>query len=398
MLFFLLRFVTIEEASFCDLNFKFCYQFNIATLSILHPHFMSRVYNFSAGPAAIPEAVLQKAQAELLDYGHSGMSIMEMSHRGNAFTQVLDEATELLRELMQVSEDYDILFIPGGASAQFALIPMNFVVNKQADYVDTGVWSTKAINEAGRILDVNTIASSKDADYNYIPTLDTATFNPNADYFHITTNNTIYGTCYDTLPNTGKVPLIGDMSSDILSKEYDVSRFGMIYAGAQKNIGPAGLAICIIRKDLLDRCSSSLPNVFNYRTIAENESMYNTPPTFGIYMCKLVLEWLKAQGGVAAMEQVNLEKAACLYDFLDNASLFKSTVQPPFRSIMNVPFVTGSEALDAQFLKEAEQAGLTQLKGHRTTGGMRASIYNAMPLAGVQALVAFLKRFEMANK
>lgn len=358
---------------------------------------MKRVYNFSAGPAALPTSVLEKAQKELLDYRNSGMSLMEMSHRGKEFTEIIESATALLKELMQVPDHYKILFVPGGASVQFAMIPMNFAPNRIADFVDTGVWSEKAIREAERMMEVNIVASGRNAGYCSIPELNATTFNPAADYVHITTNNTIYGTRYQKLPDTGHVPLIADMSSDILSRPYDVSQFGMIYAGAQKNIGPSGLAVCIIREDLLGRCPEHLPNIFNYRVLAAHNSVYNTPPTFGIYLCKLVLEWLKEQGGVHEIEKINEAKAGLLYAFLDHSRLFRATVQAPYRSIMNIPFGTGSEEIDNRFISEATAAGLAQLKGHRTVGGMRASIYNAMPLSGVQALVDFMKKFELEN-
>lgn len=358
---------------------------------------MKRVYNFSAGPAALPTPVLEKAQKELLDYRNSGMSVMEMSHRGKEFTEIIESATALLKELMLVPDHYKILFVPGGASAQFAMVPMNFALNRVADFVDTGVWSVKAIREAKKMMEVSIVASSRSADYRFIPELNAKTFNPAADYVHITTNNTIYGTRFHELPDTGHVPLIADMSSDILSRPYDVSQFGMIYAGAQKNIGPSGLAVCIIREDLLERCPEDLPNIFNYRVLAAHNSVYNTPSTFGIYICKLVLEWLKEQGGVHEIEKINEAKAGLLYEFLDHSRLFRATVQAPYRSIMNIPFGTGSGDMDMQFIREATAAGLAQLKGHRTVGGMRASIYNAMPLAGVQALIDFMKKFELEN-
>lgn len=359
---------------------------------------MERVFNFSAGPSALPEAVLKKAQSEMLSYGGSGMSVMEMSHRSKEFMAIIESAEALLRELMNIPDNYKVIFTQGGASMQFAMVALNLMnKNKKADYVNTGMWSKKAIKEAGRYGTVNVVASSEDKTFNYIPSLDPATFSADADYFHITTNNTIYGTRYQELPHTGNIPLIGDMSSDILSKSYDVSKFGLIYAGAQKNLGPAGVTIVIIREDLAGNAMASTPTMLNYTSYIENGSMYNTPPTYGIYLCKLVLEWLKDQGGVTAIEEVNNQKANLLYSFLDSSNLFKGTVVAKDRSIMNVPFVTGSEELDNKFIKEATANGLVQLKGHRSVGGMRASIYNAMSLEGVQKLVAFMKNFETEN-
>lgn len=360
---------------------------------------MQRVYNFSAGPSALPEEVLKKAQSEMLCYGTSGMSVMEMSHRSKDFMSILDSAESSLRELMQVPDNYKVLFLQGGASSQFAMVPLNLMnKNKKADYVNTGAWSKKAIKEAKRYGTVNVIASSEDKTFSYIPELDAATFDKDADYFHITTNNTIYGTRFAELPDTGNVPLVGDMSSDILSKHYDVSKFGLIYAGAQKNLGPAGVTVVIIREDLAGNAMDFTPTMFNYKEHIENGSMYNTPPTFGIYLIGLVLNWLKEQGGVAAIEQTNIDKANTLYNFLDESSLFKSTVAGKDRSVMNVPFVTGNEEIDAKFIKEATAAGFVQLKGHRSVGGMRASIYNAISLEGVQKLVDFMKQFETNNK
>ena len=359
---------------------------------------MNSVYNFSAGPAMLPPPVLEMVQKELRDYRNSGMSIMEMSHRGPQFTEVLEQAIALFREVMQIPDNYKVLFLQGGASLQFTMVPLNFAggTASKTGYVDTGVWSDKAIKEAQKLTPVEVLASSKEENYNYIPKVDLSKAN-GLDYLHITTNNTIYGTRFPEIPLPAGIPLIGDMSSDILSKVYDVSQFGMIYAGAQKNIGPSGVVVAIIREDLLDRCKSTLPSMLNYKTIADNNSLYNTPNTFGIYVCKLVLEWLKEMGGIPVMEERNIQKAALLYDFLDNSTLFSATVQPPYRSIMNVPFITGDPSLDAQFITGAEAAGLTQLTGYRTVGGMRASIYNAMPIEGVQALVAFMKSFEMAH-
>ncbi len=360
---------------------------------------MQRVYNFSAGPSALPEDVLKKAQSEMLCYGTSGMSVMEMSHRSKDFMAILDSAEQTLRQLMQVPDNYKILFLQGGASSQFAMVPLNLMnKNNKADYVNTGAWSTKAIKEAKRYGNVNVIASSEDKIFSYIPVLDAPTFDKDADYFHITTNNTIYGTRYSELPQTGRVPLVGDMSSDILSKHYDVSQFGLIYAGAQKNLGPAGVTVVIIRENLAGNAMSITPTMFNYKEHIDNGSMYNTPPTYGIYLMGLVLQWVKEQGGVATIEKINIEKADTLYNFLDESSLFKSTVAGKDRSVMNIPFVTGNDEIDAKFIKEATAAGFVQLKGHRSVGGMRASIYNAISIEGVQKLVAFMKKFETENK
>ncbi len=360
---------------------------------------MNSVYNFSAGPAMLPPPVLEIVQKELRNYGNSGMSIMEMSHRGPQFTEVLEQAIALFREVMQIPDNYKVLFLQGGASLQFTMVPLNFAggTASKTGYIDTGVWSDKAIKEAQKLTQVEVLASSKDKNYNYIPQVDVSKA-AGLDYLHLTTNNTIYGTRFPELPLPAGIPLIADMSSDILSRNYNVSDFGMIYAGAQKNIGPSGVVIAIIREDLLQRCNPALPSMLSYKTIADNNSLYNTPNTFGIYVCKLVLEWLKEMGGIPVMEAMNLKKAALLYDFLDNSALFSATVQPPYRSIMNVPFVTGNPNLDAQFIAEAESAGLTQLTGYRTVGGMRASIYNAMPIEGVEALVAFMKAFELTHK
>ncbi|HEX7757419.1 MAG TPA: 3-phosphoserine/phosphohydroxythreonine transaminase [Niabella sp.] len=359
---------------------------------------MERVYNFSAGPCALPEAVLLKAQKELLNYNHTGMSVMEMSHRSKEYMAIIESAEQLFRELMQVPDNYKVLFLQGGASSQFAMVPLNLLNrSNKADYVNTGVWSTKAIKEAGRYGAVNVVASSEDKNFSYIPKLDPSKFDPDADYFHFTTNNTIYGTRYNELPDTGTVPLVGDMSSDILSKYYDVKKFGLIYAGAQKNMGPAGVCVVIVREDLLGNAMDFTPSMMNYKNHADNGSMFNTPPTYGIYLCKLVYEWLKDQGGVAAIAEVNIEKAKVLYDFLDDSALFSGTAAKEDRSIMNIPFITKEHRLDDQFLKEAAANGFVNLKGHRTTGGMRASIYNAISLSTVQKLVDFMKQFEQAN-
>lgn len=360
---------------------------------------MERVYNFSAGPCALPEAVLLRAQKELLNYNNTGMSVMEMSHRSKDYMAIIESAEQLFRELMKVPDNYKVLFMQGGATSQFAMIPLNLMnKNKKADYVNTGVWSTKAIKEASRYGKVNVVASSEDKIFNYIPKLDPAKFNKDADYFHITTNNTIYGTRYNDLPDTGGVELVADMSSDILSKYYDVNQFGMIYAGAQKNMGPAGVCVVIIREDLLGNAMDFTPSMMNYKNHADNGSMFNTPPTYGIYLCKLVYDWLKQQGGVEGIAPVNIEKANLLYDFLDNSDLFAGTAAKEDRSIMNVPFITKEHKLDDTFIKEATASGFVNLKGHKTTGGMRASIYNAIPLSTVQKLVDFMKAFEINHR
>jgi len=359
---------------------------------------MSRCYNFSAGPAVLPLEVLEKAQAELVDYKGSGMSVMEMSHRGKEYTAIHEGAEKNLRTLMEIPNNYKVLFLQGGASLQFAAVPLNlFTEKRKADYVNTGAWSKKAIQEAKRYGTVKVVASSEDKTFSYIPSLTKDMFSPDADYVHITTNNTIYGTCFPALPDVGEVPLVADMSSDILSKPYDVSKFALIYAGAQKNIGPAGLTIVIIREDLLGKALDITPTLMNYKTHADEGSLYHTPPCYTIYIAGLVFEWMLANGGVAEMEKRNRRKAAILYDYLDQSKLFKATVAAADRSIMNIPFVTGSEELDTKFIAEASKKGLKTLKGHRSVGGMRASIYNAFPEAGVQTLVDFMREFEKAN-
>lgn len=359
---------------------------------------MERVYNFSAGPSMLPLPVLEKAQKEMLCYGDTGMSVMEMSHRSKAFDDIIVGAEELLRELMNIPESYAVLFVQGGASTQFASIPLNFYKNKKADYVVTGQWAKKASQEAARYGEVNIVASSADKTFSYIPELDKSKFSKDADYFYITYNNTIYGTRYTELPDTGDVPLIADISSNIMSEVMDVSKFGMLYAGAQKNVGPAGLTVCIIRRDLLGHALDICPTMLNYTTHSDAKSLYNTPPTYSIYISKLVYEWIKEMGGVASIQKLNEEKAAVLYDYLDNSSLFRGTVVAKDRSLMNVPFVTDSEEINAKFIKEATAQGFVNLKGHRTVGGMRASIYNAMPMEGVKKLVEFMKKFETENK
>lgn len=359
---------------------------------------MSRVYNFSAGPSMLPESVLQKAAAEMLDYEGSGQSVMEMSHRSKVYDSIIKGAEALLRELMNIPDNYKVLFLQGGASTQFAAIPLNFMNGSgKADYVITGQWAKKAFAEAKKYGEVKAVASSADKTFSYIPQLDKSEFTPDADYFYICMNNTIYGTVYHELPDTGDVPLIADISSCFLSEPIDVSRFGMVYGGAQKNVAPAGLTICIIREDLLGKARDITPTMLDYQIHADNDSLYNTPPCYTIYICKLVLEWLKENGGLEAMKERNEKKAKLLYDFLDNSKMFCGTVVPEDRSLMNVPFVTDSDELNAKFVKEAEAAGLINLKGHRTVGGMRASIYNAMPYEGVKALVDFMADFEKAN-
>lgn len=341
----------------------------------------------------MPVEVLKRAAEEMVSYEDSGMSVMEMSHRSKVYENIIGSAESLLRELMGVPSHYKILFLQGGASQQFAMIPMNLRKNDKADFVLAGVWAEKAYKEASRILKANVVASSEDKKFSYIPEIDPAAFSPDADFVHITSNNTICGTRFTKLPDTGNVPLVSDMSSCILSEEIDVSKFGIIYAGAQKNIGPAGVTVVIIREDLLE-CPENMPAIFKFSTHAKNDSMYNTPPTYAIYMAKLSLEWLKAQGGVAGIQKVNETKAKLLYDFLDSGVLFKGLAEKKDRSLMNVPFTTGDEATDKRFVAEAKEAGLVNLGGHRIVGGLRASIYNAMPMDGVKALVAFMKEFE----
>ncbi len=360
---------------------------------------MSRVYNFSAGPSMLPEQVLKTAAAEMLDYKGSGQSVMEMSHRSKTYQAIIDECEALLREVMNIPENYKVLFLQGGASTQFAMMPLN-LMNKsgKADFVITGQWATKAYKEADRYGEAKVIASSKDKTFSYIPKLNPDDFTPDADYFHICVNNTIYGTKWNTLPETGNVPLIGDISSCILSEPIDVSKFGMLYAGAQKNMAPAGLTIVIIREDLIGNARDICPTMLNYQTHSDNGSMFNTPPCWCIYVAKLVLEWVKNEmGGLEKMKEYNEKKAKLLYDFLDSSKMFKGTVVAEDRSLMNVPFVTGDEELDAKFVKAATEAGFVNLKGHRSVGGMRASIYNAMPIEGVEKLVAFMAEFEKNN-
>lgn len=360
---------------------------------------MSRVYNFSAGPAVLPEEVLRQAADELVDFHGAGMSIMEMSHRSKTYDAVHQGAEADLRELMNISDDYYVLFLQGGASTQFSAVPLNMLNGSGiADFVNTGAWSKKAISEAKRYGVANVVASSEDKTFTYIPKLDPAAFTPDADYFYLVTNNTIYGTRFTAIPETGGVPLVADMSSNILSEVYDMNKFSVVFAGAQKNIGPAGLTIVIVKKDLVGHARDITPVMLDWKTHAETNSLYNTPPCYSIYIAGLVFKWLLAKGGVSAMQKVNEEKAAILYDYLDQSDLFSATVAAKDRSIMNIPFVTGDEAIDAKFIKEAAENGLVTLKGHRSVGGMRASIYNAMPVAGVEKLVGFMKKFEVDNK
>ena len=358
---------------------------------------MSRVYNFSAGPSVLPLEVLEKARDEMLDFNGSGMSVMEMSHRSAVYQDIIDRAEESLRDIMGIPDNYKVLFLTGGASTQFAMIPMNLMKKGSIDLVHTGAWTKKAIQEAERFGKVNIVASSEDENFTYIPELDKSKFNPDADYFHITTNNTIFGTRYTEIPDTGDIDIVADMSSNILSEVYDVSRFGLIFAGAQKNMGPAGVTFVIIREDLVGLADDSVPTMLNYKTHADKGSMFNTPPTYPIYICGMVFDWIKSMGGVEGIYKRNLEKAGLLYDFLDDSGMFRGTVRKKDRSLMNIPFVTGNPELDAAFIKEAGKRGLVNIKGHRSVGGMRASIYNAMPVEGVRELVGFMKEFESAN-
>ncbi|CAD5372439.1 3-phosphoserine/phosphohydroxythreonine aminotransferase [Rubrivivax sp. A210] len=359
---------------------------------------MTRVFNFSAGPAALPETVLRQAAEEMLDWQGSGMSVMEMSHRGREFMSIAAEAETLLRRLLAVPAGYKVLFMQGGAIAENAIVPMNLLRgHASADYIDTGEWSKKSIKEAKKYGRVNVAASAADSGYTTIPARETWKLDPEAAYVHICSNETIGGVEYHFTPEVGSVPLVADMSSSILSRPVDVSKYGAIYGGAQKNIGPAGLTIVIVRDDLLGGALPVTPSAFDYKTVADNESMYNTPPTYAIYIAGLVFKWLEAQGGLAAIEAHNRQKAALLYDYLDTTRFYSAPVARDCRSLMNVPFKLHDEALDGAFLKGAEARGMMQLKGHRSVGGMRASIYNAMPLAGVQALVAYMKEFEAKN-
>lgn len=359
---------------------------------------MGRVYNFSAGPAVLPESVLKEAAAEMLDYKGTGMSVMEMSHRSKAYDEIIKTAEADLRELMNIPDNYKVLFLQGGASQQFAMIPMNLMKNKVADYIVTGQWAKKAYQEAQKYGKANKIATSEDATFSYIPDCSDLPISEDADYVYICENNTIYGTKFKELPNTKGKLLVADVSSCFLSEPVDVSKYGVIYGGVQKNIGPAGVVIVIIREDLItEDVLPGTPTMLQYKIHADAESLYNTPPAYGIYICGKVFKWIKEMGGLEAMKEHNEKKAKILYDFLDESKLFKGTVVKEDRSLMNVPFVTGDADLDAKFVKVAEAAGFKNLKGHRSVGGMRASIYNAMPIEGVEALVAFMKKFEEEN-
>ena len=360
---------------------------------------MSRVYNFSAGPAVLPEEVLQEAADEMLDYRGCGMSVMEMSHRSKMFEEIIHTAEADLRELMGIPSNYKVLFLQGGASQQFAMIPMNFMKNKVADYIITGQWAKKAFAEAKLYGQANAVASSADKTFSYIPDCSDLPISENADYVYICENNTIYGTKFKTLPNTKGKPLVADVSSCFLSEPVEVEKYAMLYGGAQKNVGPAGVVIAIIREDMItEDVLPGTPTMLRYKTHADAESLYNTPPAYGIYMCGKVFQWLKRKGGLSAMKEYNEKKAKLLYDFLDQSQMFKGTVEKKDRSLMNVPFVTGDPDLDALFVKESKAAGLENLKGHRTVGGMRASIYNAMPMVGVEKLVTFMEDFEKKNR
>ena len=359
---------------------------------------MSRVYNFSAGPAVLPEPVLKEVAAEMMDYKGCGMSVMEMSHRSKEFDTIIKEAEQDLRDLMNIPDNYKVLFLQGGASQQFSAIPMNLMKNGVADYIVTGQWAKKAYQEACRYGKAVKVASSEDKTFSYIPDCSDLPIDEDADYVYICENNTIYGTKFKKLPNTKGKPLVADVSSCFLSEPVDVTKYGVIYGGVQKNIGPAGVVIVIIREDLIrDDVMEGTPTMLKYKTQADADSLYNTPPCYGIYICGKVFKWIKKQGGLEAMKERNEKKAKILYDFLDQSKLFKGTVVKEDRSLMNVPFVTGDKDMDAKFIAEATAAGFVNLKGHRTVGGMRASIYNAMPIEGVQKLVEFMEKFEKEN-
>ena len=359
---------------------------------------MSRVYNFSAGPSMLPESVLKKAASEMLDYEGSGQSVMEMSHRSKVFDKIAKDTEALLREVYNVPDNYKVLFLQGGASLQFAAIPLNLLNGSgKADYVLSGQFSTKAFKEAAKYGDVRAIASSKEDGFTYVPQITKDDVDPEADYVYICLNNTIFGTKFPYIPETGNVPLVADISSCMLSEPLDISKFGLVYGGAQKNVAPAGLTIVIVREDLMGNSRDITPSVMDYKTMADNDSMYNTPPCYNIYMCKLVLEWIKSLGGLEALKERNEKKAAVLYDFLDSSKLFKPVARKDSRSLMNVTFVTDSDEMNAKFVAEATAAGFVNLKGHRSVGGMRASIYNAMPVEGVEKLVEFMKKFEEEN-
>ncbi|HBE08938.1 MAG: 3-phosphoserine/phosphohydroxythreonine transaminase [Eubacterium sp.] len=359
---------------------------------------MARVYNFSAGPSILPEVVLKQAADEMLDYQGSGQSVMEMSHRSKTYDAIIKEAEKDLRELMEIPDNYKVLFLQGGASQQFAAVPMNLMKNGVADYIITGQWAKKAYQEAKKYGKAVAVASSEDKTFSYIPDCSDLPIDDDADYVYICHNNTIYGTAFKDLPNTKGKILVADMSSDILSQPVNVSDYGLIYFGVQKNVGPAGVVVVIIREDLIrDDLPEFVPTMLKYKTQADAESLYNTPPCYGIYICGLVFKWVKSMGGLKAMKAHNEKKAKILYDFLDESKMFRGTVEKKDRSLMNVPFVTGNDELDAKFVKEATAAGFVNLKGHRSVGGMRASIYNAMPIEGVEKLVEFMKAFEEAN-
>ena len=359
---------------------------------------MSRIYNFSAGPAVLPEEVLKEAADEMLDYRGCGMSVMEMSHRSKMFEEIINTAEADLRDLMGIQSGYKVLFLQGGASQQFAMVPMNFMKNKVADYIITGQWAKKAFSEAKLYGVANAVASSADKTFSYIPDCSDLPISENADYVYICENNTIYGTKFKTLPNTKGKPLVADISSCFLSEPVEVEKYAMLYGGAQKNVGPAGVVIAIIREDMItEEVLPGTPTMLRYKTHADAASLYNTPPAYGIYMCGKVFQWLKRKGGLEAMKEYNEKKAKLLYDFLDQSQMFKGTVEKKDRSLMNVPFITGDADLDALFIKESKAAGLENLKGHRSVGGMRASIYNAMPMAGVEKLVTFMEDFEKKN-
>ena len=360
---------------------------------------MSRVYNFAAGPAVLPEEVLKEAADEMLDYNGTGMSVMEMSHRSKDFEGIIQDAERNLRELMNIPNNYKVLFLQGGASMQFAMVPMNLMKNRVADYIITGQWAKKAATEAEKFGKVNVLATSADKTFSYIPDMSKIKVSNDADYVYICHNNTIYGTTYHTLPDTKEKILVADMSSDILSQPIDVTQYGLIFAGVQKNIGPAGTVIVIIREDLItDDVLNGTPTMLKYKIHSDNNSLYNTPPAYGIYICGKVFKHLKKLGGLEVMKVRNEEKAKILYDYLDSSKLFKGTVVKEDRSLMNVPFITGNKELDDKFIKEAKKVGIENIRGHRTVGGMRASIYNAMPIEGVKYLVEFMKKFEEANK
>ena len=359
---------------------------------------MERVFNFSAGPSMLPLPVLEKCAEEMTNYNGSGMSVMEMSHRSAVYDAIIKEAEKDLRELMNIPAGYKVLFLQGGASTQFAAVPLNLMTSGKADYVVSGQFSKKAYEEAQKYGDAKCIASSKDRTFAYIPTITPDMVREDADYVHVCYNNTIFGTKYPEVPNVGDKILVADMSSCIISEPVDVTKFGVIYAGAQKNMAPAGLTVVIIREDLLGNARPETPTMLNYKTMADNDSMYNTPPCYAIYVAGLVYKWILGLGGLEAMEKINKEKAAILYDYLDSSDLFKPCADKEFRSMMNVTFVTGNEELDKKFCKEADAAGFKNLKGHRSVGGMRASIYNAMPIEGVRKLVEFMKKFETENK